>query len=190
MGAVSAIDSPQSEDLKQLYHRLDQAGGGMGVLNVFKVMAHNPELLRSWLRMASMLLSGGLALSPRLRELAILRVFQKTRGDYGFAHHVRIALDTGLSEAELASLRDYERSDVFSDLDRQVLRYTDLVTALDDDAPHLGRKLRESLSERELLELTFCIAHWNMLARVLIPLEVPVDESLLRQLPAGWREWM
>jgi 4-carboxymuconolactone decarboxylase len=189
MGAVSAIDWPQSEELKQLYQRLEEAASGLGVLNVFKVMAHNPGLLRSWLRMASMLLNG-LALSPRLRELAILRVFQRTGAEYGFAHHIRIAKDVGIRDDEIAALRDYEHNDLFSELDRRVLRYTDLVTSLDDDASMLARSLREALSERELLELTFCIAHWNMLARVLIPLEVALDESLVQALPAHWRAWM
>ena len=39
---------------------------GIGVLNIFKVMAHNPAILRDWLRLATPLLTGGLVLSPRL----------------------------------------------------------------------------------------------------------------------------
>jgi hypothetical protein len=29
-----------------------------------------------------------------------------------------------------------------------------------------------------------------MLARVLVPLEVPVDDALEATLPEGWREWL
>ncbi|MCH8814320.1 MAG: carboxymuconolactone decarboxylase family protein [Chloroflexi bacterium] len=190
MGAVSVIDNPQDEDLKALYQRLDVASGGLGVINIFKVMAHNPGLLEGWLRFAMNLLGPDLELSPRLREIAILRVFQKTAGEYGFAHHVRIARDVGLTDDEIAALSAFETSDLFSDVDRDVIRYVDAVTDLDADASALAKATRKSLSDRELMELTMCIGHWNMLARFLQPLEVPVDDSLTVGLPAEWRDWM
>ena len=75
MPVIPLVEEPDSEELRELYERL--AAGPMadvGVLNIFKTMAHNPQLLRGWLRMATPLLAGGLTLSPRLREIAILRV--------------------------------------------------------------------------------------------------------------------
>lgn len=190
MGAVSVIDSPQDEHLKALYQRLEAASGGLGVLNIFKVMAHNPDLLEGWLTFALKLLGTGMKLSPRLRELAILRVFQKTRGEYGFAHHVRIGKQVGLTEHEIAQLSAFDSSTLFSDLDRAVIRYVDAATDLADGASALASKLTPSLSEREVMELTMCIGHWNMLARFMQPLEVPLDESLTAGLPAAWRDWM
>ena len=93
MSVIPKVEEPDSEELRELYDRLSQASGGLGVLNIFKVIAHNPQLLRGWLRMATPLLAGGLALSPRLREIAILRVAQLCRSEYEFAHHIRIAAD-------------------------------------------------------------------------------------------------
>jgi alkylhydroperoxidase family enzyme len=189
MSVVSAVYEPQTEELRELYERLDAASGGLGVLNIFRVLAHSPRLLRAWLRMATLLLTG-LDLSPRLRELAILRVFQNSGGEYGFAHHVRYGREVGLTLDEIASLQDFEDSERFSDLDRRVIRYADAASNLTADAPELGRELKRSLSERELVELTFCIGHWNMLARILQPLEVEADETLVAELPDGWREWL
>ncbi len=186
---VSNIDEPDTNELRELYARLDRASGGLGVLNVFKVMAHSPRLMRAWLRMATILLTD-LELSPRLRELAILRVFQNTGGEYGFSHHVKIGLDSGLTLAEISALQDYEDSDLFFDVDRKVIRYSDAVSRLMPEATELARELRRLLSERELLELTFCIGHWNMLARILQPLQVQVDEALVAELPGEWREWL
>ena len=40
------IEEPQTEELKDLYARLEQGGLGLGVLNIFKVMAHSPDLMR------------------------------------------------------------------------------------------------------------------------------------------------
>ena len=189
MAVVSGVDEPQTEELREFYARLEKGSGGLGVLNILKVMAHSPKLMRAWVRMGTIALTG-LELSPRLRELAILRVFQNTGGQYGFAHHVRYGRQAGLRDEEIAALKRYENDAGFSELDRLAVRYADAVTHLRDDAAHLAAELRDRLSERELVELTFCIAHWNMVARILQPLQVEVDPSLVAELPAGWRDWM
>jgi alkylhydroperoxidase family enzyme len=67
-----------------------------------------------------------------------------------------------------------------------VLEYTDAVTRLDDAAPALAGKLREHLSEREVVELTFCIANWNLMAHLLLPLEIEVEEGVRQYLTPGW----
>jgi alkylhydroperoxidase family enzyme len=187
---IPLVDEPDSEELRELYDRLSQTMPEIGVLNIFRVMAHNTQLLRGWLRMATPLLVGGLTLSPRLREIAILRVAQVCGSEYEFAHHIRIAQQAGLTEDEIASLQNYDESDHFSDLDRAVVRYTDAAANLDPNAPELARDLKRWLSDREILELSFCVGHWGMVARVLVPLEVELDEPLLAHLPEGWREWM
>ena len=103
MSVIPLIEEPDSDEVRELYERLAIGMPGIGVLNIFKVMAHNPRILRDWLRLATPLLTGGLALSPRLREIAILRIAQVSGSDYEFAHHIRIAQQAGLSEEEIAS---------------------------------------------------------------------------------------
>lgn len=190
MPVIPYVEEPESEELRGLYERLSEGGLGLGVLNVFKIMAHNPRLLRDWLRLATPLLMDGLALSPRLREIAILRVAQNARSEYEFGHHVRIAREVGFTDEEIAALRDYRQDKRFSEVERAVAAYADAASLLTADAPERARDLRRWLSDRELLELTFCIGHWNMIARVLEPLGVEVDDALAAGLPEGWREWM
>ena len=190
MSVIAKIEQPESDDLKDMYERLARAGLGLGVLNIFKTIAHNPKLLRDWVRMATPLVMGGLELSPRLRELAILRVGQVSGSEYEFGQHVRIALASGVSYEEMAALKDYEASGLFNDIERAVIAYTDACARLDDDSADRARDLKRWLSDRELLELTFCIGHWSMVARVLVPLEIELDEALLTELPDGWREWL
>jgi alkylhydroperoxidase family enzyme len=187
MSVVEAITEPESEDLRNLYERLSQ--NQFGIINLFRVVAHNPTLLRGWLRMATPLLTGGISLDQRLREIAILRVAQNCRSEYEFGHHIPIARAAGLSDEEIASLQDFEEAD-FSDLERAVIRYTDAASRLTPDAPDRARDLKRWLSDTELLELTFCIGHWNMVARILVPLEVELDGSLEANLPDEWREWL
>jgi len=190
MAVIARIEQPDSDDLKDMYGRLAQAGPGPGVLNIFKTVAHNPKLLRDWVRMATPLLMGGLTLSPRLRELAILRVGQVSGSEYEFGQHISIAKAAGVSYEEMAALKDYGESDCFSDLERAVIAYTDACARLGAGAADRARDLKRWLSDRELLELSFCIGHWGMLARVLVPLEVELDEALLDELPPEWRQWL
>ncbi len=190
MAVIAKIEQPDSDDLKDMYERLSQAGLGLGVLNIFKTVAHNPKLLRDWVRMATPLLTGGLTLSPRLRELAILRVGQVSGSEYEFGQHIRIALAAGISYEEMAALKDYDESGRFSELERAVIAYTDASARLDDGVADRARDLKRWLSDRELLELTFCIGHWSMVARVLVPLDVELDEALLTELPDEWRQWL
>ncbi len=185
MAAVTLIETPESAELKEFYDRIERTSQGMGVLNIFKTMAHSPELMQSWWRMMAVLL-GSLKLDATLRELAILRLFQVKRSDYGFAHHVRIAKLAGVSDEQIAALSSHADSDLFSDLEKQVLEYTDAVTNLEDRSKELAAGFREHLSEQEVVELTFCIANWNLMAHLLLPLEIELEEPAKEFLPANW----
>jgi alkylhydroperoxidase family enzyme len=186
MGAVTPIEAPATEQLRAFYERMERTSGGLGVLNVFKVMAHTPDLMEAWWRMMAVLF-GRLALDARLRELAILRLFQLRHVAYGFAHHVRIGKEAGVTDDQLAALDAYESSDAFSELDKLVLRYTDAVTELRDDAAAIATELRAQLSEQELVELTFCIANWNLMAHLLVPLKIELEPAARAWLPEGWK---
>jgi alkylhydroperoxidase family enzyme len=191
MSVVEKIeDAGDDAEIKELYERFARSGFPGGVLNIFKVMAHNPPLLRSWSRLGTRLLTGGITLSPRLRELAILRVGQLSGSEYEFGQHIRIAASAGVSYEEMAALQGYADGELFSELERAVLAYVDACARLDPDAGDRARDLKRWLSDRELVELSVCVGYWGMVARILVPLEVELDEELMGELPAEWREWM
>lgn len=185
MAVVSRMESPGSPEIQEFYDRIERTSGGLGVLNVFKVMAHTPELMRSWWDMMMVALTR-LSLDARLRELAILRLFQVLRCEYGFAHHVRLAKRIGLTAEEIDALAEYESAPGFSEVERLVLRYTDSVTDLRPDAPDLAAALLAHLTERDLVELTFCIANWNLMARLIAPLSVELEPPIVAELPPSW----
>ena len=185
MPAVTLVETPATDELREFYERIERTSGGMGVLNVFKVMAHTPQLMQSWWGMMAVLFAR-LQLDPRLRELAILRLFQVKRTAYGFAHHVRIGKQVGITDEQIAALDGYAESGLFSEVDKLVLEYTDAVTRLDDASPRLATALREHLSEQELVELTFCIANWNLMAHLLLPLEIELEAPAQEFLPDKW----
>jgi len=68
MAVVSGVEEPQTEELREFYARLEKGSGGLGVLNILKVMAHSPKLMRAWVRMGTIALTG-LELSGYLSNL-------------------------------------------------------------------------------------------------------------------------
>jgi alkylhydroperoxidase family enzyme len=128
-----------------------------------------------------------LELPARYRELAILRLFQIRGGAYGFAHHVRIAKMLGIDDEAIARLGMHETSTAFDATDKLVLRYTDAVTRMDANAPAMAEEIKAALGERQLVELTFCIANWNLMAHLLKPLQIELEEPVKAHLPANWR---
>lgn len=187
MSIVTMIEEPESAEVREFYDLLDRSSRGLGVLNVFKVMAHTPELMKAWWGMMTVLLTR-LELPARDRELAILRLFQIKGGAYGFAHHVRIGRQVGITDEQIADLCIHQESPYFNGRDRLVLRYTDAVTRLDDDTTAIAEQVKRALGERQLVELTFCIANWNLMAHVLEPLRIEMEEATKPYLPDNWRD--
>jgi alkylhydroperoxidase family enzyme len=187
MAAVTMIEKPESPEVQAFYDRIAGASGGLGVLNVFKVMAHSPEVMAAWWDMMALLFTK-LELSHRHRELAILRLFQIKGGEYGFAHHVRIGRRVGITDEEIAALSSHETSSLFDDTDHLVLRYTDAVTLLRDDAQSIAQDVKAALGERQLVELTFCIGNWNMMAHLLLPLDIELEDAAKEYRVEGWRK--
>src|SRR5690348_5413166 len=90
--------------------------------NLFLTLARHPVLLRDWLPLGSRLLLGG-TLPPRDRELVILRTAWLCGCEYEWGHHARIGTRAGLSEDEVAGVRDPSAAR-WSGHDAAVLRAT------------------------------------------------------------------
>ena len=72
----------------------------------------------------------------------------------------------GLTEEKLAALPDHEKSPLFDERERAVLRYADAVTATPVQVPDsVFQALRRWFDDRQLVELTSAIAWENYRAR-------------------------
>lgn len=175
MSRISKVEKDiASPEVVQLYDKIER--NGARIVNLYKVLSHNPGLLQAILKLGNTILSKT-QLSPKLRELAILRIAVLTGSEYEWDQHVGVALEVGLSTDQTESTKHWEDSGDFDDLERIVLRYTDEVAQYIQVRDETFKLLREYLSEQEVLELTVSIGYWGMLARVLVPLDVEVDEQ-------------
>jgi AhpD family alkylhydroperoxidase len=173
MARVPYIEkSDAAPEALEVYEELEAMGGR--VLNPFKMLAHSPKLLRDWWTMMKTLFAD-LELDPKLRELVLLKLFKITGCEYCFNEHDRIARRDGVSKEQIANIEAYATHPAFTEIERLVLRYTDSVTAENrvDDADF--EKLREHFSDRQIVELTFCIGNWTGLSHFIVPIGLELE---------------
>ena len=144
-------------------------------LNVFRMMAHAETLFPHWVRLGGAIL-GRSKLSPRLRELVILRVARRSGCDYEWTQHVPIAKGCGIDDAQIAALAaDRDDAPGFGDEDRLVLRVTDEAIR-DVRLPEATfAEATRRFSHREIVELLMTVGFYRGLAMVLESTAVDVD---------------
>src|SRR6187455_1835178 len=117
-----------------------------------------------------------ISISPRLKEIAICTVAAVTGADYEFDHHAPEYVKAGGNEALVPKLRDPDRAatdPAFTDDERLAIRYAIAMTRTVQVPQPLFDEIRARFSETEIVELTASIACYNMVARILVALEVP-----------------
>jgi len=145
--------------------------GKLAPLHVFGLMAHAETAFRPWLRFGGALLSE-LALDPKLRELAILRVGQLA-ARYEWEQHVPIALAVGVPQEQIDAL-DRGELDGFDELSLAAVEFvTGVVEGEVDDARYAA--VAGLLPNREVVELALVAAHYLMLARMMDTFQIDSD---------------
>ncbi len=116
---MSRVKLLEKEDVdpmvKQIYEKIEDSGSE--VINLLKALAHSPKIFRDWQRLGITLLLKG-DLSPRLRELAILRVGDLAKANYEWTKHVPIALQAGAKQEQIDDLSGWKDSTEFNEQER------------------------------------------------------------------------
>jgi len=175
MARVRLIDKEQaSPEVREIFQKIED--NGARILNLYKVLAHNPKVLLNWLRLGNSVI-GRMELPPKLREIATLRVARLTGSEYEWAQHTQVALEVGVSQKQLDAISDWKSSSEFNNEERAVLQYTDEVTQKVKVTDQTFNALKNFFSEQTIVELTITTSYFAMVARLLVPLQVEVDES-------------
>lgn len=174
------IDEAQAPLLARRYY----AQGDPGPL--VTSLAHVPELLEVALPFFGTTL-GPSALSWRIKELVIVRVSALARCRYCLQTHTAVALDAGLTHAEVRALRgELDYQEVFGDpAERAVLAWSD---AVGEGRGPVSVSVRDGLAahfqDHEIVELTMLAAATLMLNRFASALELPTGADTLTRLAA------
>jgi len=160
-----------------LVEAIKQRRGG-SLLNLDRMLLWSEPLARAW-NVYLRALRQEIALSPKLRELAICVVGRVTGAQYEYYHHVPELKKAGGTDAQLAALDDPDTaaaSPVFDELEREVIRFALASTREVRIPDEVFEALKQHLSPTELVELTAVTATYNMVARFLVALQVTPEE--------------
>lgn len=162
------------EEYRFLFDNLSRERGTVG--NLFRVMGHSPRLLHQFLRLGGDL-RNQTTLDRRLRELAILTVGRITAAPYEYVHHVAIAKRAGVSEAQIEGLPVWERHPAFSEQERAVIRYAEVVTREVRVSDDVFNAVHTTLGDEQMVELAMNVAFYNLVVRFLEPMQVELEEG-------------
>lgn len=162
---IAPISETEFDDeQKQMIAPMQQRYGI--VFNVLKTLMRNMELLRSWNPFA-MHIMGTSSISPRYREMLILRVAWLTQSDYEWGQHVLMSKAAGLNDADHLRIKEGPKARGWDELEALLLQATDelLDDAIIEDAT--WNALSKHLSTQQIMDVVFTVGQYNMLAMAL-----------------------
>jgi 4-carboxymuconolactone decarboxylase len=146
-------------------------------LNALGTLARHPDLTRAYHTFNGHVLFAS-TLSPRQRELLVLRVAAVRKSEYEWAQHVILARDAGLNDEEIARIALGPEASGWSALDRA------MVTAVDELISHAmisdstWEVLAGELDDQQLMDLVFTVGAYEVLAMAFRSFGVELDADL------------
>jgi uncharacterized peroxidase-related enzyme len=164
MARISRVDRSQATpDIAALYDKAFTQRGN--VPNMFRVMAHRPEIFSTMQAHFGAVLNTG-TVPTKLKELIIVRTSQVNVTPYCLASHTVLARNLGWSDEQLANLADWPQRPDFTPAEKAALQLAETVTrdahALTDQQ---FAELRSHYSEGEIVELLCAIGLFNYFNR-------------------------
>ncbi len=154
------------------------------VLHLYQMLLHSPPLAEGWLYYLTRVRQQ-LALGGDLRELVIVQIAYLNGAPYEAAQHVPIALQEGVSQAQIDALPAWRAAaGLFTPLQQAALALADTMTRDIQVGAAQMADLRSRLGDRQTVELVGVIAAYNMVSRFLQALHIQSDDAR-GPLPAG-----
>lgn len=154
----------------------DLRAGFAGALNVYRVMAHHPALLRAWAPLRQHVVKET-TLGPERSEVVILRTAHRFGSAYEWAHHVSRARKLGFSDERILALRGLPEGE-----DGLIVRAVDAL--LDDRklAPKLEDDLASAIGREGVLDLIATVGFYSVLGYILMTYDTPLDADIAAEL--------
>jgi 4-carboxymuconolactone decarboxylase len=151
--------------------------------NIYKTLAHDPELYARWSGLGQYLLNGS-SLPPRDREIIILRMGWLCQAPYEWSQHARIAkAGKLLSDTEIHAIAEGPASHLWSPFERTLLQMVDQLRyeATVSDATWQQVAQRYSIEQR--IDAIYTAGQYQLVSMALNSLGVQLDPELRERLP-------
>jgi AhpD family alkylhydroperoxidase len=151
-------------------------------LNALGMLALHPQLTTAFNTLNGHILFST-TLTPRQRELLVLRVATLRRCEYEWVQHVLLARDAGLSEEEIARSAEGPDAPGWEPLDRAMVAAVDELVAGAKITDATWAALSGELDDQQLMDLVFTVGTYDLLAMAFRSFGVQIDADLRPRSP-------
>ena len=144
-------------------------------LNLFRVMMHHPDLTRRWTVFAGHVLQKQ-TLPPRDRELLILRIGWLNQAEYEWQQHVRIALRSGIAEAEIEKIKAGPGGGWSAD-EAALLQLADDLFENSVVSDGTWDTLAKKYTSAQMMDAVFTVGQYNLVSWALNSFGVPLEKD-------------
>ena len=157
----------------------DEIMRGRPPLQLFRVMAHAPRVLRK-MRLGGLLDRGPVSL--RQREIAILRTTARLHSEYEWGVHIALFADKAdLSAAQRANTKEAVVDPaLWSEPDRLVLTLADELVDSATLSDAAWSRLAATFSAEQLVELVALVGYYHTISFLTRAFEVPMEAGAPR----------
>lgn len=175
---------PQEGAARALFEQVRAArGADFALPDLYRVLGNAPAMFKAWLDFAWPLRQHATT-SRKLRELLILRGALVSGTAYEWAHHLPMAREAGVSDAQIAALPAWRTAEGFDPTERAVLQLADEVTA----GPAASQQSIDALrgagfDDEQLVELVLTASFYVCVGRFLQSMDIVPEAGYETVLP-------
>jgi alkylhydroperoxidase family enzyme len=150
---------------------------GDDTLDVFQTCLRNVELCRNWMTFTNYILSERSSITPRDRELLVLRTGYLCRSDYEWAAHAALGLRIGLTNEELARITRGPDAAGWTPADATLLRAADELHRDQHITDTTWTRLRERFDDRQMMDIIFTVGQYTIVSMYLNSAGVQLEKG-------------
>jgi alkylhydroperoxidase family enzyme len=147
------------------------------VLNIFRTLINAPKAARGFFPWANYVLSRRNDLPPREREIVILRIGFLCKSGYEWTQHTRIALNAGLTEAEIARIKKGASAPGWTAAEAALLQASDELHKEQFISDATWTALRNNFSEKQCMDVVFTAGQYTQVSMILNTFGVQLDKG-------------
>lgn len=177
---MARIKLPTKADAPEAFEIIAAQRSHAQDAEIFRTLALCPEIFKAFIPMADAI-RDGYGIDPQLREMAIVMACMTMGTHYERDRHWNRAIKDGVAREKLQTLWDFERSALFSDLEKAVLRLArDATRAPAQVSAEVWNAVHGQLGTQQSLALLFSVGWYNMTGRLTGPLDLGDEPGFAR----------
>jgi alkylhydroperoxidase family enzyme len=170
MPRIPYVDPKQHPELADLVKQIAAERGGRAS-ELYTMLLNSPTVCAGWLHLLTAL-RHQITIPGVHREAVIVRIAILNNAPYEYKSHAKIAVQEGMTQAQIDALPTWQESDQFDPQLRAVLAYCDAMTRDIRVPDAVFSAVRAIYDEKQMIELTALIGAYNMVSRFLETLKV------------------